>query len=74
MLSINEKNNLKDLFRDIYKKETSLTLLSLLNEADRYLNKESSVVRSLAFCNDNWKFRAELKLRREAILAEIRRR
>ena len=51
-----------------------MDLFNILSEVDNYLHKDDPIVRRLAFTTDNWKFRQMLKLRREAIQSEIRRR
>jgi hypothetical protein len=74
MLSIKETNDLTKIFEEMYKNEPPLRLLSILTDVDEFLNKENALIRRLAFCDDNWRFRAELKLRKDVIQAEIRRR
>ena len=74
MLSNREKSDLTETLEEMYKHETPMGLLSILSDIDKFLNKESVVARRLAFSNENWKFRAELNLRRELVQAEIRRR
>jgi len=74
MLSNKEKSDLTKILQYMYKKETPMGLLHILTDVTEYLNKENAIVRRLAFCDDNWKFRAELKLRRDLVQEEIRRR
>jgi len=74
MLSSSEVNKLKETFQDLYANKSSLDLFNILSEVDSYLHKDDPVVRRLAFTTENWKFREMLKLRREAIRSEIRRR
>ena len=74
MLDNNEAERLTKVFEEIYRKKTPMELLDILTTINEYLHKETAVVRRLAFCDDNWKFRAVLKLRREMVQAEIYRR
>jgi len=74
MLNSSEVNKLKETFQDLYANKSSLDLFNILSEVDSYLHKDDPVVRRLAFTTENWKFREMLKLRREAIQSEIRRR
>jgi len=74
MLSNKEKSDLTHTFEYMYKNETPMGLLNILSDINKYLEKENAIVRRLAFCDDHWKFRAELKLRRDIVQAEIRRR
>jgi len=74
MLRNDEVQKLKNNFQEIYRNYTPMDLLSVLSEVQTYLHKEDPVIRRLAFNDDNWRFREMLKLRREAIQSEIRRR
>lgn len=74
MLSSSEVNKIKETFQDLYATKTSMDLFNILSEVDSYLHKDDPMVRRLAFTAENWKFREMLKLRREAIQSEIRRR
>lgn len=74
MLSSSEVDKLKETFQGLYSTKSSMDLFNILSEVDNYLHKDDPLVRRLAFTTDNWKFRQMLKLRREAIQSEIRRR
>jgi hypothetical protein len=74
MLRSDEVQILKNNFQEIYRQYTPMDLLSVLSEVQAYLHKEDPITRRLAFNNDNWRFREMLKLRREVIQSEIRRR
>lgn len=74
MLTEEQVSELKATFLELYKTKTPMELLNILREVNDYLHEESAIVRRLAFTEKNWEFRAMLKLRREAIQNEIRRR
>jgi len=74
MLRSDEVQTLKNNFHEIYRQYTPMDLLTALSEVQTYLHKEDPIIRRLAFNNDNWRFREMLKLRREIIQSEIRRR
>jgi|LakMenEpi03Aug12_release.lakeMendotaPanAssembly.Ray.scaffolds.fasta_scaffold2461980_2 hypothetical protein len=74
MLRSDEVQTLKNNFQEIYRQYTPMDLLTALSEVQTYLHKEDPIIRRLAFNNDNWRFREMLKLRREIIQSEIRRR
>jgi hypothetical protein len=74
MLRSDEVQTLKNNFQEIYRQYTPMDLLTALSEVQTYLHKEDPIIRRLAFNNDNWRFREMLKLRREVIQSEIRRR
>jgi hypothetical protein len=73
-LSPERVKNLNKNFHELYKTKKPMDLLIILADVERYLNEESSLIRHLTFTDDNWRFREMLKLRRDAIRAEINRR
>jgi hypothetical protein len=74
MLSNEETIRLNNIFNELYKKKTPMELLEILAIINNYLHKESAIIRRLSFHDEHWKFRAEQKLRRDAVLSEIRKR
>lgn len=74
MLSTNEINALTDIFQKTYKKQTDMQLLESQAEIHKFLHEENRVIRALAFNNNNWKFREEMKLKQRIVDKEIRNR
>ena len=74
MLSKNEETVLTGMFRDMYKGKSAMELLNIQSELNEFLHQDSAIARRLAFNNNNWKFRAQVKLRRKVIEDEIKNR